>query len=142
MNGTKTILLAEDEDDDVFLMQRAVRKMSGAISLQRVKDGKEAVEYLSGENRFSDRKRYPLPSLILLDIKMPRLNGFDVLEWLKANGTLTHIPVVMVSSSTVKTDLETALGLGARDYLVKPVPFEQLKELFLITEDFLSARAG
>ncbi len=138
----KTVLLAEDEDNDVFMMQRAVRKMGEPISLQVAKNGEEAIDYLSGQEKFSDRNLYPLPDLILLDINMPRKNGFDVLLWLKQNETLPHIPVVMVTSSTVKSDVDKAHELGAIAYLVKPVAFDELKRLFTMTEEFLSVRAG
>ncbi len=139
--GNLTVLLAEDEANDVFLMQRAVRKMDAPVSLQIATDGEEAIHYLSGQNKYSDRNLYPLPNLILLDIKMPRKNGFDVLGWLKQDATLTHIPVVMVSSSKVKSDIDRSHELGASAYLVKPVNFDELKYLFTATEQFLSVHA-
>ncbi|MBA4147526.1 MAG: response regulator [Verrucomicrobia bacterium] len=138
MNENMTIFLAEDEGNDVFLMQRAIRKMNAPINLQRVKDGEEAIEYLSGRYKYADRELYPLPNLILLDINMPRKTGFDVLEWLKQQVTLNHIPVIMLTSSKVKTDKDRALVLGASAYLVKPLSFDQLKQLFTCTEQFLA----
>jgi CheY-like chemotaxis protein len=141
MHKTTIILLAEDEANDVFMMQRAIRKMNLSISLQVAQDGYETIEYLSGQGKYADRELYPLPSLILLDIKMPRKNGFDVLQWLKDDGTLTHIPVVMITSSAVKSDVDKAHELGASGYLVKPVDPKQLKALFTGTEEFLSLHA-
>lgn len=137
MNYKATVLLAEDEGNDVFLMQRAIRKMNGPVKLQAVLDGEEAIEYLSGEHKYADRDRYPIPELILLDIKMPRKTGFDVLEWLKNDVTLPHIPVVMLTSSKVKTDMDRARELGAHAYLIKPLPFNELQELLTRTEEFL-----
>ena len=137
----KTVLMAEDEENDVFMMQRAIRKMNEPVSLQVAKDGDQAIEYLSGYGQYADRNRYPLPALILLDVKMPRKNGFEVLGWLKADGTLTHIPVVMVTSSKVKSDVQKARELGASQYLVKPVPLDELQQLFTETEVFLTVPA-
>ncbi len=142
MNSGKTVLLAEDDEDDVFMMRRAIGKMKEPISLQIAEDGQQAIKYLSGAKRFADRVLYPLPSLILLDINMPRKNGFDVLQWLKDDGTLTHIPVVMVTSSKVKSDMDKAHKLGAMAYLVKPVEFDELKRLFIRTEEFLAEHVG
>jgi CheY-like chemotaxis protein len=139
MKENATILLVEDEVNDVFLMQRAARKMNVPILLQIAKDGEEAIDYLSGKDKYADRILYSLPELILLDINMPRKNGFEVLQWMKDDGTLTHIPVVMVTSSKVATDVVKAHQLGAAAYLVKPVEFVELKRLFTETETFLTA---
>jgi CheY-like chemotaxis protein len=136
-----TILMAEDESNDVFLMRRAVRKMNAPVSLQVVKDGAEAIDYLAGNGKYANRTLYPLPSLILLDIKMPRKNGFEVLEWLKENDALAQIPVVMHTSSRVKADVEKAHELGAQAYLVKPVHLQELQRLFTATDEFLSVHA-
>jgi CheY-like chemotaxis protein len=141
MKENKVILLAEDEENDVFMMRRAVRKMGEEIDLRVASDGEQAIAYLSGRNEFSNRDLHPLPDLILLDIKMPRRNGFDVLEWLKQDGTFTHIPVVMITSSKVKSDVDKADELGASAYLIKPVDFEELKCLITKTEEFLANRA-
>lgn len=138
MNGKRIVLLAEDEANDVFMMERALKKMDAPASLQIVRDGQEAIEYLSGKHKYADRNSYPLPTLILLDIKMPRKSGFDVLDWLKNNDTLTHIPAVIITSSKVKSDVDKAHELGAKAYLVKPVPFDELRLLFTATETFLA----
>ena len=136
MAQKKTVLLAEDEENDVFLMQRAIRKMNEPVLLQVAQDGEQVIEYLLGKNKYADRHLYPLPALIVLDIKMPRKSGFDVLEWLKADGTLTHIPVVIVTSSAVQSDVQKACELGAKEYLVKPVALAELQRLFTATGDF------
>ena len=131
------MLLAEDEPADIFMMQRAVRKLGSPVELQVVSNGEEVADYFLGERRFADRDLYPLPTLVLLDIKMPRKNGFEALEWLKANPSYRDIPVVMVTSSTVTSDVERAFSLGASAYLVKPVSIEILQKLFTATEKFL-----
>jgi CheY-like chemotaxis protein len=135
------VLLVEDEDNDVFLVRRYLRKMSEPVLLQRAKDGVEAIEYLEGRHKFSDRRLFPLPSLILLDIKMPRKDGFDVLEWFRGQPALHHIPIVMVTSSHIDSDMKKCLELGAKAYLVKPIPIDDLKRLFTTTQEFLSTRA-
>ncbi|MDB6025900.1 MAG: response regulator with CheY-like receiver domain and winged-helix DNA-binding domain [Verrucomicrobiales bacterium] len=138
MDSKRIVLLAEDEENDVYMMQRAVSKMDFPVSLHVAKDGAVAIQYLSGEGKYADRALYPLPTLILLDIKMPRKNGFDVLEWLKSDGSFTNVPVVMISSSNVRSDLAKACALGASAYLVKPVSPADLNALLTATEQFLS----
>src|SRR5436309_2288972 len=93
------ILVVDDSNDDVFLLCRAFKRAGIEHALIHVSDGEEAVDYLSGHNHFSDRARYPLPSLMLLDVKMPRLNGFDVLHWLVTRNDLKKLRVIMFSSS-------------------------------------------
>lgn len=142
MNENATVLLVEDEGNDVFLMQRSVRKLNSPVLLQVARDGVEAIEYLSGEHKFADRDLYPLPELILLDIKMPRKSGFEVLVWLKQDITLSHIPIIMLTSSKVEADMNRAHELGANAYLIKPLELEELKALFTRTEEFLAVHAA
>lgn len=125
------MLLAEDEDNDVFMMRRALRKLNDPVFLQVVKDGEDAIQYLAGQNQYADRTLYPLPVLILLDIKMPRKSGFDVLRWIQADGTLAHIPSVTISSSKMQNDVDLALQLGASDYRVKPMTLEEWQQLLV-----------
>ncbi len=123
------VLVAEDEETDVFLLQRAF-KMSGiSHKLVVVRDGQEAVDYLSGKGAYSERVRYPLPSLILLDLKMPRMTGFDVLAWLATQPLLKKIPALVLSSSADESDMEKARQMGARDYFAKPHHFQDLVKL-------------
>jgi CheY-like chemotaxis protein len=136
MDAKPTVLLAEDEENDVFMMQRAIRKLDSPVLLQVAKDGKEAIDYLAGEGAYANRELHPVPALILLDIKMPRKDGFAVLEWLKQDTLLPRIPVVMVTSSNLTADVEKALGLGASAYLVKPVSSAELQSLFTAITNF------
>src|ERR1041384_6928520 len=99
MTDQPTILLAEDDPDDVLLAQIALRKARLANPLQIVRDGEEAIAYLQGEGRYADRNRYPLPILLLLDLKMPKVNGFQVLEWLRKQPLLSRLPVAVLTSS-------------------------------------------
>jgi len=121
-----TILLVEDDLNDVFLIQRAFRKANLANPIQVMKDGEAAVLYLSGQEPYADRDRYPLPILMLLDLKLPRRSGLEVLEWLKQQPKLKRLPVVVLTSSREHTDLNRAYDLGANSYLVKPVAFDSL----------------
>ena len=117
---SSTILLVEDDPGDVFRIQRAFRKTNLASSLEVVSDGEKAIYYLSGEEPYQDRDRYPLPSLVLLDLKLPRRSGFEVLSWLRNESTIKHLPVVVLTSSDQQVDIERAYALGANSYLAKP----------------------
>jgi len=129
MSGNATILVADDDQNDVFFLRRAFQKSGLEHSVVHVSDGQEAIDYLQGEADFSDRSRFPLPSLLLLDLKMPKVDGFDVLAWLKNHAVLKTLPVVVLSSSSREDDIQRARSLGADDYRVKPADFEQLLTL-------------
>ncbi len=124
-----TILLVEDNPTDVLLIQRAFAKAKLANPVQVVGDGDKVIEYLSGTGAYSDRKQYPLPMLILLDLKLPRRSGLEVLAWLRAQETLRRIPVVMLTSSRQDRDVNEAYDGGVNSYLVKPVEFDALFEM-------------
>lgn len=120
------VLLVEDDPNDVLLIRRAFRKSDVANPIQVVGDGEEAIAYLSGRGPYADRERYPLPVLLLLDLKLPRKSGFEVLEWLRQQPGLKRLPVVVLTSSAETPDVNRAYDLGANSYLVKPVRFEGL----------------
>ena len=123
------ILLAEDDENDVLLVQRAFQKSNIANPLHVVRDGEEAVAYLSGELHYADRDRYPLPVMLLMDLKMPRRSGLEVLAWLRQQPGLKRLPVVVLTSSNQSPDINRAYDLGANSYLVKPAGFDSLVEL-------------
>jgi CheY-like chemotaxis protein len=124
------ILLVEDEPNDVFLIERAFSKCEFQHSLRAVNDGEQAVAYLGGAREFGDRKKFPIPSLILLDLKLPRRTGLEVLTWLRGrHDSLKRLPVVVLTSSKQSTDINRAYELGANSYLVKPVAFDGLLDL-------------
>lgn len=125
-----TVLLVEDDINDIFLVKRAFKMAQLANPLQVVTDGEEATRYLSGQDKYADRDTYPLPKLIVMDIKMPRMTGFEVLEWIKHDGRLRRIPVVIVSSSDRPQDIDRAYELGANAYMVKPVNYRAVERLF------------
>jgi CheY-like chemotaxis protein len=130
------ILHVDDDADDLLLFEHACRKAGLSCQLHAVSDGEEAITYLQGANHFSDRQKYPLPSLILLDLKMPRVNGFDVLAWLRQEEKCRLLPVIVLSSSNHEADVKRAYSLGANSYLVKPVAFDSLVELVQAIERY------
>ena len=128
MRAPGTILYAEDEETDVFFLQRAFTKAGITHTLKAVPDGQEAVAYLSGSGPFADRD-CPLPALILLDINMPKKSGLEVLEWIRRQPNLKSVPVLIFTSSSNPADMEKARQLGADDYLLKPSDPLKLGEL-------------
>jgi CheY-like chemotaxis protein len=124
------ILLVEDEPNDIFLIERAFRKCDCQHALHCVGDGEQAIAYLDGAREFADRKKYPLPSMMLLDLKLPRRSGLEVLAWLRARpDSLKRLPVIVLTSSKQTSDINRAYELGANSYLVKPVAFDGLMDL-------------
>lgn len=127
--GLPVILLVEDNPDDVLLARRAVRKAALPVSMQVADDGDEAVAYLGGSGRFVERSRYPLPALVLLDLKLPKRPGLEVLRWVRSRPELDTTPVVVLTSSSEDEDIQQAYALGANSYLQKPVAFNGLVQL-------------
>jgi len=121
-----TVLLVEDNPDDVDLVRHAFRKADISASLQVVRDGDAAVAYLSGQGGHADRLLHPVPRLIILDLKLPRRSGFEVLAWTRANATTRHTPIVVLTSSGQDADVKRAYECGANSYLTKPVRRDDL----------------
>ena len=122
----RTVLLVEDNPDDVLLIRNAFRKAGARASLQVVGDGDEAVAYLGGEGAFADRLAYPMPALLLLDLKLPRRSGFEVLQWVRHNPATKHVPTIVLTSSNQHEDVRRAYECQANSYLVKPVARDAL----------------
>ena len=123
------VLLADDDPNDVFLLQRAFQKTNIANPLRVVRDGEEAMAYLGGQGQYADRQLHPLPVLLLLDLKMPRKSGFEVLRWVRQQSGLKRLPVVVLTSSNQNPDINKAFDLGANSYIVKPGGFDSLVEM-------------
>jgi CheY-like chemotaxis protein len=121
-----TILLVEDNPDDVVLIERALKKARILNPLRVLDDGEKAIAYLAGYKPHDDRTEHPLPILVLLDLKLPRRTGFEVLEWRRDNMEGGSIPFVVLTTSKDSMDVNKAFDLGADSYLVKPVGFEDL----------------
>jgi CheY-like chemotaxis protein len=124
------VLLIEDDPADVRLIQRAFRKLVDPVNMFRLTNGDDAVAYLSGEAPYENRAAYPLPTILLLDIKLPRRSGFEVLEWVRRqNSNLRRLPIVMLTSSRHSADVNRAYDLGANSYLAKPETPTDLDDL-------------
>src|SRR5436190_15241380 len=123
------ILLVEDREDDILLIRRAFIKGNVLNPLQVVRDGDEAIMYLAGEGRYANRSEFPLPDLVLLDLKMPRTDGFEVIRWIRQQPGFSTLRVVVLTSSQELKDVNLAYQLGANSFLVKPVDFERFIEM-------------
>lgn len=126
MNLSNTILLVEDDRDDVFIFSRALKTARIGNPLVVVRSGQEAVDYLSHEGAYSDPEKHPLPFVIFLDLKLPYLDGFDVLTWIRQQPALRPVVVVVLTGSDETRDHQKAYALGARSYLVKPPQAEHI----------------
>lgn len=129
MDQSLNILLAEDDEDDAFLMQRAFHSLGVMRPLHIVHDGSDAIDYLSAKGRFSDRVAHPAANYVIVDLKMPRVDGFQVLEFLQQHVELMVIPTLVWSSSTDIRDVKRAYCLGANGYLKKPNHFDELRTM-------------
>ncbi len=125
----RAILIAEDEDDEAFLLERALKKAAIAAPIRRVKNGEEVIDYLSGAGCHADRGLYPMPGIVLLDLNMPKKGGFEVLEWIRQQEGLKGLAVDVLSGSSRAEDIERALRLGANLYLKKPIATHDLDDL-------------
>jgi CheY-like chemotaxis protein len=123
MSERKVILLVEDLEDDILLIRRAFAAAKLHIPLQVVRDGEEAIAYLMGVDKYERRDEFPLPDLILLDLKMPKMDGLDVLRWIRSHPHLKGIRVIVLTSSEDIYDVNKAYELGANSFLVKPAEF-------------------
>jgi two-component system, response regulator len=128
MKEQRLILLVEDNDDDVELTLRALRRNRVANRVDVVRDGAEALEYLFATGSYAGRDARDTPNLVLLDLKLPKVGGLEVLERLRADPRTRRLPVVVLTSSNVETDLARSYDLGANSYIRKPVDFTQFME--------------
>lgn len=129
MTTSSAILLVEDNDDDVFLMKRALKNAGITNQLYVVEDGQQAIDYLSGTGIYADREQHPLPALVFLDLKLPFKSGLDVLAWIRKQPHLEGLVVVVLTSSNEPMDLKQSYKLGANSYVVKPPTAAQLLDL-------------
>jgi CheY-like chemotaxis protein len=125
----KFILLVEDDPNDVVLIQRAFAKAGMKECLRIARDGQEAIDYLNGSGQYASRSSFPMPFLILLDLKMPGVDGFQVLDWVRSSPEVKRTLVVVLTSSNLQADVDRAYELGANSYLVKPVEFEEMASM-------------
>lgn len=130
MESESLFLHIDDDENEIFFVAREFAKAPSNVAVVHVASGLEAIAYLNGAGEFKDRLHHPLPSLILLDIKMPGFDGFDFLKWLRSNaeGNLRLIPVIVLSVSALPEDVERAYALGANSYIRKPLNWSEFAE--------------
>jgi CheY-like chemotaxis protein len=130
------LLHVEDDPNDVLLLQRAFRKANSPLAIHAVTDGDKAVTYLSGADEYADREKFPLPAVVLLDLKMPRKSGLEVLAWIRGEQKVRRLIVIVFTSSRHDEDVNKAYELGANSYLVKPVGFEMLVDVAKMIQQY------
>ena len=129
MTRDHCILLVEDNGDDATLIERAIRKANVAAPVHRVEDGEAACNYLLGAGVYADRVKHPLPTVMLLDLKLPKRSGLEVLRWVRSTPALAKLVIVMLTSSKEHRDVEEAYALGVNSYLVKPISPSEMLDL-------------
>jgi CheY-like chemotaxis protein len=137
MSAIPLVLYAEDDENDAFFMERAFTKLRAKEALRIVQSGRRAVDYLAGHGEFCNRAVYPHPEIVILDVKMPEMNGLEALAWIRARHEFDRLLVVMFTSSTQQSDVEFSRKHGANGYLVKPSNADNLAKM---VEQVLSAR--
>jgi CheY-like chemotaxis protein len=125
----QVILSVDDNDVDGALLRRAVKRSAIPASIFTVTEGPQALSYLAGEGIYQDRESYPYPDLVLLDIRMPKMSGLDVLSWIRQQPHLKKTKVLILSASDKPEDIKRANSIGADDYLVKPTKFDELQTM-------------
>ena len=131
----KPILLVEDDENDIFFMERGMKEAGITHPVQVARDGQEAVDYLGGAGEYADRRRFPLPCLVLLDLKLPRKMGLEVLKWIRGQPELETMIVIILSSSKLAPDITMAYRMGANSYLVK-CPVDKLSQLLVRVREY------
>jgi CheY-like chemotaxis protein len=129
MADHNSILHVEDREEDVFLLKYAFKRAEIKNPVHVVKDGQEAIDYLSGAGKFGDRQQFPLPCLTLLDLQLPFKMGLEVLEWIRQRPDLKSTIVIILSSSIHEGDIRRAYELGANAFLVKPASTDTLADM-------------
>jgi CheY-like chemotaxis protein len=135
MKPLKTILQVEDDLNDLILLKHALRKVGVEWHLGVATDGKQAVNYLQGNGAYADREKHPMPDLILLDLKLPRMMGLEVLQWIREEFG-SRVVVVVLTSSALESDIDKAYALGANAFLVKPGDHQTLQSMLKTTCEF------
>jgi len=129
MNAKDTILVVEDDAAQVELIQQVLAESRVSNSVFAVDSGEEALAYLSGQGKYANRLEHPLPTLVLLDLKLTGMSGFEVLNWIRTNPTVQRLPVVVLTSSKSGGHIQRAYALGANSYLIKPFTMDELRSM-------------
>jgi len=136
MDRNLTILLAEDNEDYALILQAAMKSIGWINPIRIVHNGQEAINYLRGEGKYGDREAWPFPSVMFVDIKMPLVDGFEVLRWVRQHPECSVLPTMMLSSSDDDKDVRLAYELGASGYFVKPATMEDLQAILKAAYEF------
>jgi CheY-like chemotaxis protein len=136
MSKKLVILVAEDDPNDLELLRHVVDDHGVQVNFQSAHDGEQVINYLRGDGTFADRELHPIPDILVLDLKMPRVNGFEVLQWLRQQPGLARIPAVVLSGSGLETDIEEAYRLGANTYFTKPGQLAELRKIIGVLIDY------
>jgi CheY-like chemotaxis protein len=137
MDSRPIILLVDDSENDLLLMRMAFKKAEFDVSFQEAHNGEEAIAYLRGDGPYSDRTKFPLPLIMLLDLNMPRKSGFDVLTWVRAEPGLKRLSIFVLTASMLPGDIERAFDSGANAYLVKPSSLDALVAMTRSLRDWI-----
>ena len=135
----KTLLYVDDSADDRLLVQRACRRARVSFGLQTLESGVEAIRYLNGEGEFADREEHPLPDLILLDLKMPAMDGFQLLSWIRCNCAMRAVPVALYTGSLIAEDIAKGYAEGADYFITKPPQFGTVIDIVRAVDKCLAA---
>ncbi|PWU10767.1 MAG: two-component system response regulator [Verrucomicrobia bacterium] len=129
MSEQAVFLLVEDDENDIVLIRRSFIKANVLNPVYVVRSGEEAIEYLSGDGKYANRHEYPLPGLILLDLRLGKMDGLDVLRWVRKQTGLSNLRVVILTASDDMRDVNAAYQAGANSFLIKPLDFERFVEV-------------
>jgi CheY-like chemotaxis protein len=133
----QTILLVDDTENDRILMRAAFKKANLNCPLLELQNGEEAIAYLKGDGPYRDRSHFPLPTVVLLDLNMPKKHGFDVLNWVRSHEQFKPLQIIIVTASTRPDDVRKAYSMGANSFLVKPAAIEDLEKMVGCLRDWL-----
>jgi CheY-like chemotaxis protein len=133
------ILLVEDEENDAMLLKMALKRNNILNPLHWVKDGLEAIAYLNGEGVYANHALYPFPEVLIVDLKMPRMSGLELLQWIRDHSHYKVIPTIIMSSSRQDSDIDRAYELGANTYIIKPSSFDELARVVKLTHEYWDA---
>jgi CheY-like chemotaxis protein len=141
VGDTSVILVVDDREDDILLIRKAFEKAGVPNPVQYLGGGQEAIDYLSGEGKYANRAEYPLPVLVILDLKMPGTDGFDVLTWIRQQEGIRGLPVVVLTSSNELADVNRAYQLGANSFFVKELDFNGTVDLSKLFQKYWLTKA-
>ena len=136
LGGLPLVLIAEDVQNDVELLQRSFGQAGISVVTEVVRDGEECIDYLAGRGKFANRDEYPLPDIMLLDLKMPRMDGFEALREIRRRSELKALRIIVLTSSEEVYDVNKAYDLGANSFLVKPLEFENYTAMMRTLSSF------